>query len=448
MKNKQGLRIQNIFIEELFGLYTYNIETTSLQETENLLILYGDNGSGKTTVLKLLFYLLSTKDKSGFKTRIAETKFKKLIVTLSNGYKIGAEREKAVFGSFTYFIEKNNKILKSIRLQAKADNSIQLKEGSDDDKKYIEILELIRSLNITTFFLSDDRKVLNTISNHLSFEGSARLFFQESDGVFSKEWERRKISKILHDENRLDLEIIIENLMNWIKNQVINGSRMGEKNSQEVFSDIIKNFINLSQEKNILNDKNSLLRELNELEKQVPKFVEFGLIEKFNSKSIKESLKKADTPEQEKFLFTIISPFIESVKAKLKALDSVCNVIELFIFTINEYFTNKVISFHVSTGFTLRQTFDNEKIDFNWLSSGEKQLLLLLINTIISTDIATIFIIDEPEISLNIKWQRKLIKTLLELSHGNNSQFILATHSFEILSAYKNCVSKLDNINV
>ena len=166
---------------------------------------------------------------------------------------------------------------------------------------------------------------------------------------------------------------------------------------------------------------------------------------------IRNSIKKAKTPEQIKFLSTVISPYLDTINAKLNALEIVEKTLNLFIKTINDYFTNKEISFHLTTGFSLKQSNDKdelEEIDFNWLSSGEKQLLLLLINTITSADDATIFIIDEPEISLNIKWQRKLIKTLLEFSADKNIQFILATHSFELLSAYKNSITKLVNENV
>lgn len=442
------LAVEHISVEELFGVYSYKLPNTSEKGTEKLLIIYGDNGTGKTTILKLFFYLLSTRDKSGYKTKIAETRFKKFVVQLKNGIEIGAKRECSTCGTFTYYIAKNNEILKSIELKADFDNSIQLDAGSKEDIIYQEILNYIRNLNITTFYLSDDRKILNSItSKYGNLHNSPRFFINESDIIFSKGLERNEIKKILN-ERRLDLEATLERLIDWIRNRVITGSRMGEKNSQGVFSDIIKNYIKLSEADSIIKDKTSLTKELDELEKRIPKFVEYGLIEKFDTNAIKRSLKKAETNEQERFLGTIISPFLESINAKLRALEPVCESIEMFISTINDYFTNKTIEFHLSTGFTLKRTFDNEPINFNWLSSGEKQLLLLLINTITSADDATIFIIDEPEISLNIKWQRKLIKTLLALSHENNTQFIFATHSFEILSTYRTSVSKLENMYV
>lgn len=448
-KKMNKIAVAQILIEELFGVYSYVLPNQSGTEIEKLLIMYGDNGTGKTTILKLLFYLLSTRDKSGYKTRISETRFKKFIVRFKNGFEVGATRENSTCGTYTYYTAMNGDVLNSVVLKANPNNAIQLEPDSKEDVIFKQILEEIKKLNITTFYLSDDRKILNseTSANDITIRDSQRILINESDIIFSKGIERNEIKKLLN-ERRLELESTIERLIDWIRNRVIAGSRMGEKNSQVVFSDIIKNYITLSEANSVIKDKAALAKELDVLENRIPKFVEFGLIEGFDAKTIRSSIKKAKTGEQERFLSTIISPFLESVNAKLEALEPVCKVIEVFIQTINEYFTNKTINFHLSTGFSLKQMFDNESIDFNWLSSGEKQLLLLLINTITSADDATIFIIDEPEISLNIKWQRKLIKTLLALSHENNTQFIIATHSFEVLSAYKNSVSKLENQNV
>ena len=47
-----------------------------------------------------------------------------------------------------------------------------------------------------------------------------------------------------------------------------------------------------------------------------------------------------------------------------------------------------------------------------------------------------IIIIDEPEISLNIKWQRRLLSTLNYFVRDSKAQFVVATHSFEILSSH------------
>jgi len=438
--------VSKIQVEKLFGLYDYTLPKNTNSDIKKLMIVYGDNGSGKTTILKLFFYLLSTRDKSGYKTRIAETKFQKFSVIFQNGIEIGAQRDKACIGSYEFYIAKKGKRIKYIQLKATADNRISIEPGSKEDFLYQEMLEFIRQLNITTFYLSDDRKILNSLTSNNNDSDERDLMLNDSDLIFSKNYERIAIKKIMN-EKRISLEPTIERLIDWIRNRIITGSRMGEKNSQVIFSDIIKNYITLSETESRLKDKESILKELDVLENKIPIYASMGLIEELDTKGIRTSIKKARTDEQIKFLSTVISPFLESVNAKLSALEYVVRTINLFLQTVNGYFTNKIVKYHLSKGFTLSQTIDNEPIEFNWLSSGEKQLLLLLINTITSADDATIFIIDEPEISLNIKWQRKLIKTLLDFSAEKNIQFILATHSFEVLSAYKNSITKLESDN-
>lgn len=436
------LAVNKISVEKLFGFYNYTLPNNLECNLSKLLILYGDNGTGKTTILKLFFYLLSTRDRSGYKTRIAETKFKRFSIHFNDGFEIGAYRKNSLIGSYEYYISKKGKKIKSIILKADAQNAIQFDSGTAEHIIYQEILVYLKNLNITTFYLSDDRKILNSLtSGHNDEDLNQKFIFNNSDIIYSKKYEKIGIKKLLN-ERKIALEPTIERLIDWIRNKIISGSRMGEKNSQVIFSDIIKNYIKLSETKTKIKEKNLLLKELDNLENKIPSFVKLGLIDEIDTKTIRTSLKRATTIEQTRFLSTVITPYLEGINAKLKALELVEETLNLFIQTINDYFVNKEVSFTLSSGFTLKQ-FGAENIDFNWLSSGEKQLLLLLINTITSADDATIFIIDEPEISLNIKWQRKLIKTLLTLSKNKNIQFFLATHSFELLSAYSKNVTKL-----
>lgn len=55
--------ISYIKVEKLFGLYTYKIPETG--ELSNAAILYGDNGVGKSTLLRLVFHLLSAAHNRG-----------------------------------------------------------------------------------------------------------------------------------------------------------------------------------------------------------------------------------------------------------------------------------------------------------------------------------------------------------------------------------------------
>lgn len=248
------------------------------------------------------------------------------------------------------------------------------------------------------------------------------------------------------DERKLSIEPAIERLIDWIRTKVISDSKTGEKNSQAIFTDLIKNVFKPNEAIKKAKTTGELITEIEIIEAKVRPFVKLGLIDSFDSKTIKQTIGQSKTPGRLRTLRTILAPYIESINAKLEALEKLKDIIYLFLNSTNSYFTNKEISFNLSSGFSLIQK-GGEPIDFSLLSSGEKQLLLLFINTITAADVATIFIIDEPEISLNIKWQRNLIDTLLRFSTSKNIQYIISTHSLELLSSNLENVTKLEDIN-
>ncbi len=61
------------------------------------------------------------------------------------------------------------------------------------------------------------------------------------------------------------------------------------------------------------------------------------------------------------------------------------------------------------------------------LSSGEKQILVILLTVLVQDNKPSIILMDEPEISLHFDWQKKLIQFIRDLNP--NCQIILATHS-------------------
>lgn len=67
------------------------------------------------------------------------------------------------------------------------------------------------------------------------------------------------------------------------------------------------------------------------------------------------------------------------------------------------------------------------------LSSGEKQLLILLSEVLLQRQRPSIFIADEPELSLHVTWQEKLVPSLRALNE--HAQIIAATHSPDIVGS-------------
>lgn len=101
-----------------------------------------------------------------------------------------------------------------------------------------------------------------------------------------------------------------------------------------------------------------------------------------------------------------------------------------FVETINGLLQRKQIDISGSNelGFITRS---GKRLTPQMLSSGEKQLLILLSETLLQMQMPAIFIADEPELSLHVTWQEKLIPSLRRLNP--RSQFIAATHSPDIV---------------
>ena len=78
----------------------------------------------------------------------------------------------------------------------------------------------------------------------------------------------------------------------------------------------------------------------------------------------------------------------------------------------------------------------HQNLDPLVLSSGEKQILILLTEALLRVDDPVVYIADEPELSLHISWQRKLLQSLMEL--GGQKQVIVATHSPAIIGGFMN----------
>lgn len=109
--------------------------------------------------------------------------------------------------------------------------------------------------------------------------------------------------------------------------------------------------------------------------------------------------------------------------------------------------------FHDSKNFSLKDykrggglsiIKEDYEIPISQLSSGEKQLIILLTETLLQKNQQTLFIADEPELSLHIEWQRKVISSIIALNP--NSQIIIATHSPEIVGRFKTSIINMENI--
>ena len=79
------------------------------------------------------------------------------------------------------------------------------------------------------------------------------------------------------------------------------------------------------------------------------------------------------------------------------------------------------------------------------LSSGEKQMRVILLTALVQENRPGVMLMDEPEISLHIEWQQRLISLVRTLNP--NTQIILCTHSpARVMDGWMDAVTEMEDI--
>ena len=137
-------------------------------------------------------------------------------------------------------------------------------------------------------------------------------------------------------------------------------------------------------------------------------------------------------------LFTSANPEAQAKAAEIAAEKS--------------HFQDVIDNLFSSTGKTIdRQSNEvffqhlGERITPYMLSSGEKQMLAILLTVLVEDRQPTVLIMDEPEVSLHIEWQQQLLELILDLNPS--VQIIVTTHSpAVIMSGWMDRVTDVEDI--
>jgi energy-coupling factor transporter ATP-binding protein EcfA2 len=440
--------VRRIFVRELFGRYTYDLQlhADSAADTSRLLILYGDNGSGKTTLLEMLFHLLNPARGGGHRTFIGHRIFKYFEVELGDGTTIVAERDKeALVGSFRMIIRASDGEERIIDWLA--DQSGLIISTKQGDAKERDFINYLAGLNLGLYLLSDNRKISATRhfegfeempSNFVTFEHG------EVPGPRASRL-RRTVERLESKSTEAALEVTIWRASNWATQQVLKATSKGDEDANAIFTKIVQRIVShqrKTEKRSTIDSKRILSHSLNVLNQRSLTFSRYGLLAPTNVDALVDAIQGA-SPNALPTIGDVVKPYIDGLTARMNALQKVNDSIDAFITNVNSFLHDKHVSFHMRTGMTI-STPDGKQLPPGALSSGERQLLLLFTNLFVATRQDSLFIVDEPELSLNVKWQRRLIKQLLETTSESRVQFIFATHSIELLTRYKNYVARLD----
>lgn len=139
---------------------------------------------------------------------------------------------------------------------------------------------------------------------------------------------------------------------------------------------------------------------------------------------------------------TVLGPYVELLESRAAERALVADRLMAFERLMNSFLLDKRVTIESREGIRILAT-SGQVLKESQLSSGEFHLLFLMVAALTTRRRGTIIAIDEPEMSMHIAWQRRLLPALLECASSAEPLFIFATHSPDLVAGYPEAMVKL-----
>ena len=143
---------------------------------------------------------------------------------------------------------------------------------------------------------------------------------------------------------------------------------------------------------------------------------------------------EALVPPEDQFIKNVsdaLKIYVEDSREKLSTFEELYKKVSVFRELISKKLKPKTLD--ISREFGARVRRNDNVVELDKLSSGEKHEFIMLFKLIFETPPQSIVLIDEPEISLHVSWQLEFMSDLERIQSANSFQSIIATHSPQII---------------
>ncbi|MFF2464381.1 AAA family ATPase [Streptomyces mirabilis] len=434
-------QLTGIRVRGLLGRFDHEI---SFPESDEFIILHGPNGVGKTMLLELIQSLSGTLSVPS----IHRIPFGDIRLTYSDGSELEvskAQQETLPLG------EEFEKQIQQLLF------TLQLPDGQE--------LTSNVGLDIDEFNTARFRDWASRVLNLESLGNDAWLtsagYTISTFDLISRYSDRLPLRALRGKEGRVNpgiLNFLRENEVHLIETQRLltledpdsNDLRRGSTRSSSVskVEEFARNLTKRLAEALAENSRTS-----QELDRTYPTRLlqahrEFPSEEKIRERySQQNELRKALTaislldekvgqiviPEKmEPWQRNVLWTYLEDTERKLSTFSEILDRVSLLQEIVKSRFLYKRLRIDRSRGLVLVSTDDDSELGLSMLSSGEQHELVLLYDLLFNVQPGALVLIDEPEISLHVSWQKRFIEDLQRIARLVKFRSVVATHSPQI----------------
>jgi predicted ATP-dependent endonuclease of OLD family len=441
------MRITRISVDGLFGMFNHDI---GMKMDDRITIIHGMNGYGKTTILSMVNALFNKRY-----SYLRATPFKEFRVELEDGStvcvtKLSAER--AASGKRRRSHAIHVRLLRKGKEVEKADFASPTPEDMEAHFAIPPFEQFIGGL------IRESRDMWRYIptNEELTFEDVIDRFADQMPQGFIKmekpnvEWLHRlqKSVKVRFIESQrllrlskgnihrraheyesspaLELSVAVHanDLAKAIQGKLAEYATLSQSLDRTFPGRLVEHMQSATVYRT---DSIAQLREkLNKLEDKRNRLQDAGLLDK------QEDLRFQVPEELQEPTQRVLPVYVTDVEKKLGVFDDIAAKIDLLKDIVNSRFPYKKISIDKEKGFLFR-TDDGQPLNPSHLSSGEQHMLVLFSELLFRVESNSLVMIDEPEISLHVTWQKQFLRDLQQVTELASFDVLIATHSPQIV---------------
>ena len=432
--------LKSIKITKLFGRFDYTLNFSE----EGIMIITGPNGYGKSTILKMINIFCNDSLQ-----KLLDYSFKNFIITCDKD-KITITKNTKTFKintrSFPYPDEKWER--------RRGIPPYMRRVGYDEylDRRTNEKVHIISPIERNNVFdgVSWEDRFFFAVSDAIEFNTNSQATLREElsklreaireIAVVKKQigrvrfiQEQRLIEKreLLEEDGsysrpKTEYITVINENSDKLKSKLAEIMNAHSSLSSELDSTYLKRLFDADL--TVTYNLTEVRKELQELQNKQEKLKKYGLAEIKNVSYISN----LDKSKLDRFSAEL-SIYLADSNDKYKVFESIINKLELYEGIVNKKLTFKKMTLSRTDGIVVKSD-EGKKLLLSDLSSGEQEILVLFYKLIFESDV-NLLLIDEPEISLHIAWQKEIMDNLKSIVNLNKDiQVMIATHSPQIIS--------------
>lgn len=187
-----------------------------------------------------------------------------------------------------------------------------------------------------------------------------------------------------------------------------------------------------------------LKRKMQQVEQTRSRLKKIGILDSDDSSRDANPLQSAQLDALQPEQVAVMSVYANDTEEKLAVLEELAGRAEILLNVLKRKFINKKVMMSREEGLAIFGK-DGESIPITALSSGEQHELVLLYDLLFKVKPNTLVLIDEPELSLHISWQKNFMDDLLEIIKLAQFDVLMATHSPYIVGDHSDLLVELSS---